>query len=209
MLPLPYAYDALEPVLDKATMEFHHDRHHMTYVANLNKALEGKPHPPLAELLRTAIKDGPVFRNSGGGVYNHNFLWLEMAPYQTGGMPSPRLAAALKDAFGSMEEFKAKFEAAGAPGARFGSGWVWLVVGKDKKLAVTSTANQDNPLMEGVDCTPGVPILTCDVWEHAYYLKYQHRRPDYIKAWWDLVNWMQVSTWYEGALLGKAPVADA
>lgn len=205
---LPYTYDALEPSIDKATMEFHHDKHHLTYVTNINKALEGKSQPPLVELQKTAIKDGAAFRNSGGGAYNHNFFWLEMAPTGQGGQPSDKLAAAIKDSFGSMDDFKAKFEAAGAPGARFGSGWVWLVMA-DGKLAITSTPNQDNPLMDGVDGTAGIPILGCDVWEHAYYLKYQYRRPDYIKAWWDVVNWNQVSAWYEDALSGKAPSADS
>jgi len=205
--PLTYAYDALEPSIDKATMEFHHDKHHLTYVTNINKALEGKTQPSILELQKTAIKDGPAFRNSGGGTYNHNFFWLEMAPKGQTGSPSDKLTAAINEAFGSMDDFKAKFEAAGAPGARFGSGWVWLVVA-DGKLAITSTPNQDNPLMDGVEGTAGIPILGCDVWEHAYYLKYQFRRPDYIKAWWDVVNWNQVSIWYEDALAGKAPVAD-
>ncbi|CAE7848606.1 sodA [Symbiodinium necroappetens] len=204
---LPYAYDALEPSIDKATMEFHHDKHHLTYVTNINKALKDKKQPPLVELQKTAIKDGAAFRNSGGGAYNHNFFWLEMAPTGTGGSPSEKLSSAIDASFGSMDDFKAKFEAAGAPGARFGSGWVWLVVTADKKLAITSTPNQDNPLMEGVEGTPGIPILGCDVWEHAYYLKYQYRRPDYIKAWWNVVNWKQVSAWYEGAMGGSAPTA--
>ena len=206
---LPYAYDALEPSIDKATMEFHHDKHHLTYVTNINKAMEGKSQPPLVELQKSAIKDGAAFRNSGGGAYNHNFFWLEMAPTGKGGKPSEKLSKAIDDSFGSMDDFKAKFEAAGAPGARFGSGWVWLVVTDDKKLAITSTPNQDNPLMDGVEGTAGIPILGCDVWEHAYYLKYQYRRPDYIKAWWDVVNWDQVSAWYEDALGGKAPTADS
>merc|ERR1719356_1018094 len=129
--PLPYAYDALEPSIDKATMEFHHDKHHLTYVTNINKALQGKEQPPLVELQKTAIQSGPAFRNSGGGAYNHNFFWVEMAPKGSGGAPSAKLSAAISEAFGSMDKFKAKFEAAGAPGARFGSGWVWLVVTKD------------------------------------------------------------------------------
>merc|ERR1740129_1063598 len=140
--PLPYAYDALEPSIDKATMEFHHDKHHNTYVVNINKALEGKDQPSLTELQKSAIKTGPAFRNSGGGVYNHDLFWLEMAPTGTGGAPSAKLASAIDEAFGSMDDFKAKFEAAGAPGARFGSGWVWLVVDSDKKLAITSTPNR-------------------------------------------------------------------
>jgi len=207
--PLSYAYDALEPAIDKETMMFHHDKHHNTYVTNINKALEGKTQPPLVELQKSAIKTGPAFRNSGGGTYNHNFFWLEMAPTGKGGAPSASLKKAIDESFGSMDEFKAKFEAAGAPGARFGSGWVWLVVDAGKKLAITSTPNQDNPLMEGVDGTPGIPVLGIDVWEHAYYLKYQYRRPDYIKAWWDVVNWNQVNAWYEDALGGKAPTTDA
>eukprot|EP00411_Alexandrium_monilatum_P058268 CAMPEP_0175500430 /NCGR_PEP_ID=MMETSP0096-20121207/6317_1 /TAXON_ID=311494 /ORGANISM="Alexandrium monilatum, Strain CCMP3105" /LENGTH=306 /DNA_ID=CAMNT_0016802471 /DNA_START=49 /DNA_END=969 /DNA_ORIENTATION=- len=206
--PLPYAYDALEPSIDKETMMFHHDKHHQTYVTNINKALEGKEQPPLLELQKSAIQTGPAYRNSGGGAYNHNFFWLEMAPKGTGGAPSEKLAAAIKEAFGSMDDFKAKFEAAAAPGARFGSGWVWLVVA-DGKLAVTSTPNQDNPLMDGVEGTQGIPILGIDVWEHAYYLKYQNRRPEYVSAWWDVVNWNQVNAWYEDALAGKAPTADS
>lgn len=202
LMPLPYAYDALEPSIDKATMEFHHDKHHNTYVTNINKALEGKTQPSLLELQKTAIQAGPAYRNSGGGTYNHNFFWQEMAPTGTGGAASSKLADAINGAFGSMDDFKAKFEAAGAPGARFGSGWVWLVVDKDSKLVITSTPNQDNPLMDGVEGTPGIPILGCDVWEHAYYLKYQFRRPDYLKAWWDVVNWKQVSSWYDDALAG-------
>jgi len=206
--PLGYAYDALEPSIDKETMTIHHDKHHNTYVVNINKALEGNDQPPLVELQKTAIQRGPAFRNSGGGVYNHDLFWLEMAPVGKGGSPSAKLAAAIDESFGSIDDFKAKFEAAGAPGARFGSGWVWLVVDADKKLAITSTPNQDNPLMEGVEGVPGIPILGCDVWEHAYYLKYQWQRPAYIKAWWDVVNWNQVSAWYEDALAGKAPEVD-
>jgi Fe-Mn family superoxide dismutase len=207
LMPLPYAYDALEPSIDKATMEFHHDKHHNTYVTNINKALEGKDQPSLLDLQKSAIKTGPGFRNSGGGTYNHNFFWLEMAPTGTGGEPSSKLAGAIEDAFGSMDAFKEKWEAAAAPGARFGSGWVWLVLA-DGKLVITSTPNQDNPLMDGVEGTQGIPILGIDVWEHAYYLKYQFRRPDYVKAWWDVVNWNQVSAWYEDALGGKAPACD-
>ncbi|CAK0824578.1 unnamed protein product [Prorocentrum cordatum] len=206
--PLGYAYDALEPSIDKATMEFHHDKHHNTYLVNINKALEGKEQPPILELQKGAIQAGPAFRNSGGGYYNHNFFWLEMAPTGTGGKPSASLEGAINEAFGSMDEFKAKFEAAGAPGARFGSGWVWLVVTADKKLAITSTPNQDNPLMDGVEGTPGIPVLGCDVWEHAYYLKYQYQRPAYMTAWWDVVNWNVVSAWYEDALNGKAPTTE-
>jgi len=201
--PLPYAFDALEPSIDKETMQIHHDKHHNTYLVNINKALEGKTQPPIVELQKGAIKAGPAYRNSGGGYYNHNFFWLEMAPKGKGGAPSAKLASAIDESFGSMDEFKKKFEAAGAPGARFGSGWVWLVLNSDKKLAITSTPNQDNPLMDGVEGTQGIPVLGIDVWEHAYYLKYQYKRPDYIKAWWDVVNWNTVSGWYEDALQGK------
>mmetsp|Transcript_52951 Transcript_52951/g.126379 ORF Transcript_52951/g.126379 Transcript_52951/m.126379 type:complete len:320 (-) Transcript_52951:110-1069(-) len=207
--PLPYAFDALEPHIDKETMQIHHDKHHNTYVVNINKALEGKTQPPLVEMQKTAIKTGPAFRNSGGGAYNHNFFWLEMAAPGTGGAPSDKLAKAIDDAFGSMDTFKEKFEAAGAPGARFGSGWVWLVVRPSGKLEITSTPNQDNPLMEGVDGGEGIPILGVDVWEHAYYLKYQWQRPAYLKAWWNVVNWNQVNAWYEGALSGKAPTTES
>jgi Fe-Mn family superoxide dismutase len=203
--PLGYAYDALEPSIDKATMEFHHDKHHNTYLTNINKALKGKDEPSILDLQKGAIKAGNAVRNNGGGFYNHNMFWTEMAPTGTGGKPSGALAAAIDKAFGSFDDMKAKFEAAGAPGARFGSGWVWLVVTKDKGLAITSTPNQDNPLMDGVEGTPGIPILGCDVWEHAYYLKYQFKRPDYIKAWWNVVNWPVVGQWYDGALQGKAP----
>jgi len=206
--PLGYAYDALEPAIDKETMTIHHDKHHNTYVVNINKALESNEQPSLVELQKTAIQRGPAFRNSGGGVYNHNLFWREMAPVGNGGRISSKLAIAIYDSFGSVDKLKAKFEAAGAPGARFGSGWVWLVVDAGKKLAITSTPNQDNPLMEGVEGVPGIPILGCDVWEHAYYLKYQWQRPAYIKAWWDVVNWNQVSAWYEDALGGKAPEVD-
>mmetsp|Transcript_15340 Transcript_15340/g.34983 ORF Transcript_15340/g.34983 Transcript_15340/m.34983 type:complete len:314 (+) Transcript_15340:80-1021(+) len=206
--PLPYDFDALEPHIDKETMQIHHDKHHNTYVVNINKALEGKTQPPLVEMQKSAIKTGPAFRNSGGGAYNHNFFWLEMAAEGTGGKPSDKLAKAIDDGFGSMDSFKEKFEAAGAPGARFGSGWVWLVVRPGGKLEITSTPNQDNPLMEGVDGGEGIPILGIDVWEHAYYLKYQWQRPAYIKAWWNVVNWNQVNAWYEGALSGKAPTTE-
>jgi len=207
--PLPFDYDALEPIIDKETMKFHHDNHHNTYIQNINKALDGQERPALVELQKAAIQSGTAIRNSGGGAYNHNFYWLGLAPVGRGGEPSDKLAAAIKEAFGSFDEFKAKFEAAGAPGARFGSGWVWLVVKADGQLAITSTPNQDNPLMDGVEGTPGIPILVCDLWEHAYYLKYQYRRPEYVKAFWSVVNWNQVNAWYDDAVMGKAPMAEA
>jgi len=207
---LPYDYDALEPSIDKETMMFHHDKHHATYIGGINKALEGSEQPPLLDLIKGAIKSGKKpYRNAGGGVWNHDFFWLEMGPASSNGKPSAKLEAAIKDAFGSMDGLKETFDTGAAPAALFGSGWAWVVVKKDGKLAFTTTANQDNPLMEGVDATEGIPVLGLDIWEHAYYLKYQNRRPDYVKAWWDVVNWNQVNTWYEGALDGKAPDVDS
>eukprot|EP00448_Togula_jolla_P009565 CAMPEP_0170594904 /NCGR_PEP_ID=MMETSP0224-20130122/14256_1 /TAXON_ID=285029 /ORGANISM="Togula jolla, Strain CCCM 725" /LENGTH=249 /DNA_ID=CAMNT_0010919007 /DNA_START=75 /DNA_END=820 /DNA_ORIENTATION=+ len=184
---LPYAYDALEPAIDKATMMVHHDKHHATYIAGINGALDPAEQPPLLDLIKGAIKSGKrPHRNAGGGVWNHDFFWLEMAAPGTGGAPSSKLAAAIDEAFGSMDGLKEKFATGAAPAALFGSGWAWVVV-KDGKLQFTTTANQDNPLMEGVDAVEGIPILGLDVWEHAYYLKYQNRRPEYIAAWWDVV----------------------
>jgi superoxide dismutase, Fe-Mn family len=190
---LPYDTAALEPHIDARTMEIHHGKHHATYVANLNKALESAPEladKPLEALLGDlasvpeAIR-GAV-RNNGGGHWNHTFFWNLMGP-NAGGAPSGDLAAAIDAAFGGFEEFQAKFQAAGL--ARFGSGWVWLCRKADKSLCICSTPNQDNPLMAGVAECPGTPILGCDVWEHAYYLNYQNRRPDYLKAWWNVVDW--------------------
>mmetsp|Transcript_17726 Transcript_17726/g.55523 ORF Transcript_17726/g.55523 Transcript_17726/m.55523 type:complete len:262 (-) Transcript_17726:330-1115(-) len=202
---LPYPYEALEPSIDAATMKIHHDKHHATYVAGLNAALEGKDQPPVAELMKGAIKSGVKgIRNSGGGVYNHDFFWEVMAPKGDGGAPSEALSAAIDKSFGSMDKMKEEWAAAATPAARFGSGWVWLIV-DGNTLKITSTPNQDNPLMDGVDADKGIPILGIDVWEHAYYLKYQNRRPEYVAAWWDVVNWNQVNTWYEGALAGKPP----
>mmetsp|Transcript_31600 Transcript_31600/g.62084 ORF Transcript_31600/g.62084 Transcript_31600/m.62084 type:complete len:279 (+) Transcript_31600:53-889(+) len=199
--PLPYDYDALEPSIDKLTMQLHHDKHHAAYIKKANAALEGKTPVSLLELQKTAMKAGPAIRNNGGGAYNHDLFWVEMAPKGKGGSPSPELAKAIDASFGSFDDFKKKFGDAAAN--RFGAGWGWLVV-SDGKLAITSTPNQDNPLMEGVDGTAGIPILGIDVWEHAYYKKYENRRPEYISAWWDVVNWNQVNTWYENALKGKA-----
>lgn len=196
---LPYAHNALEPHIDQTTMEIHHGRHHNAYITNLNNAiagnadLEGKSIEDLCKNLDAvpeAIR-GAV-RNNGGGHYNHSLFWTVMGP-NAGGAPSGKLADAINEAFGSLEAFKEAFAKAGA--TRFGSGWAWLVV-KDGKLAVTSTPNQDNPLMDG----SGTPILGCDVWEHAYYLKYQNKRPDYISAWWNVVNWDAVAANYETAL---------
>jgi len=190
--PLPYPTNALEPHIDAQTMEIHHGKHHNAYVTNLNAALEKAPEladKSLDDLLRNlnsvpeAVRT--AVRNNGGGHWNHSQFWKTMAP-NAGGAPTGKLAAAIDAAFGDFEKFKEAFQAAGA--GRFGSGWVWLV-NEGGKLAITSTPNQDNPLMEG----KSAPLLGNDVWEHAYYLKYQNRRPDYLKAWWNTVNWDEVA----------------
>lgn len=190
LAPLPYEHDALEPFIDKATMEIHHGKHHNAYVTNLNNAiagteLEGKS---LEELLANISKYSPAVRNNGGGHYNHTLFWNVMKK-DGGGKPSGELADAIDAAFGSFDEFKKLFANAGA--TRFGSGWAWLVV-VDGKLVVSSTPNQDNPLMDVAE-VKGTPILGLDVWEHAYYLKYQNRRPEYIENWWNVVNWEAVA----------------
>jgi Fe-Mn family superoxide dismutase len=200
---LPYAHDALEPHIDKTTMEIHHGRHHKAYVDNLNKAIAGNTALE-AKSLEAIIKDlsivpdairGPV-RNNGGGHWNHSFFWKIMAP-KAGGAPTGKLADDIKAAFGSFDDFKAKFEAAGV--GRFGSGWAWLVV-NGGRLEIVSTANQDNPLMgKAVAGCEGAPILGVDVWEHAYYLKYQNKRVDYLKAFWNLVDWNAVAAHYGAA----------
>ena len=201
---LPYPNDALEPSIDARTMEIHHDKHHAAYVTNLNNALKDQPAleaktveelisdlASVPEAIRTAV------RNNGGGHWNHTFFWKIMGP-NAGGKPSGPLAAAIDAAFGSFEAFQEKLQAAGV--GRFGSGWAWLSVKADKSLCICSTPNQDNPLMVGtVDCT-GTPILGVDVWEHAYYLNYQNRRPDYLKAWWNTVNWPVVESLYAEAV---------
>lgn len=196
--PLPYAEDALEPYIDAKTMSIHHDKHHAGYTNNLNNALEG--HPELAgksveeilgnlnnvdQAIRTAV------RNNGGGFANHSLFWKIMRP-DGGGMPSGDLAAAINNDLGSFEQFKDAFSKAAM--TRFGSGWAWLYVGSNGKLAVSSTPNQDTPLMEG-----NTPILGLDVWEHAYYLNYQNRRGDYVAAWWNVINWDQVAANYAAA----------
>ncbi|MEK6798798.1 MAG: superoxide dismutase [Planctomycetota bacterium] len=194
---LPYALDALEPHIDAKTMEIHHGKHHATYVAKLNEALEKCPalkSKTLDELvmnLSTVPEDirGAV-RNHGGGHFNHSLFWKNLGP-QRGGQPSGPLADAIQTTFGSFDEFKKKFSDAAV--ARFGSGWAWLCVNADGKLCVCSTPNQDNPLMKGVVDCPGKPLLGLDVWEHAYYLKYQNRRPDYIAAFWNILNWADVA----------------
>ncbi len=193
---LPYAKDALEPHIDSTTMEIHHGKHHQTYITKLNAALEG--HADLAsksiedlisnleavpESIRTAV------RNNGGGHANHSLFWKLMAP-NAGGEPTGKLAEAIQSTFGSFDAFKEKFEAAGA--GRFGSGWVWLIKNKSGGLEITSTPNQDSPVMTG-----DTPLLGCDVWEHAYYLKYQNKRPDYLKAFWNVVKWSEVASRFE------------
>lgn len=193
---LTYASDALEPNIDKATMEIHHDKHHAAYVTNLNKALEGKEDGSSIEDICKNISKYPMaVRNNGGGHYNHSLFWAVMAP-NAGGNPSGELAAAIDDAFGSFDAFKTKFAEAGT--TRFGSGWAWLIVGADGKLAVTSTPNQDNPLMDVAE-VKGTPILGMDVWEHAYYLKYQNKRPDYIAAFFNVINWTAVAERFAAA----------
>jgi Fe-Mn family superoxide dismutase len=189
--PLPYAFDALEPYIDAKTMEIHHDKHHNAYVTNLNKALESSAdlqklsiEELLAQLGKVPENIRTAVRNNGGGHLNHSMFWKLMKK-GGGGEPSGDLAGAIKGAFGSFADFKTKF--AQAASTRFGSGWAWLLV-KDGKLAVESTANQDNPIMDG-----GKGVLGLDVWEHAYYLKYQNKRPDYIEAWWNVVNWAQAA----------------
>ena len=192
---LPYAYDALEPHIDARTMEIHHSKHHQAYTTNLNAAivgtdLEGKS---IEEIL-VACKDKPAVRNNGGGFWNHNLFWEIMAP-NAGGEPTGELLSAINSAFGSFTSFKEEFAKAGA--TRFGSGWAWLCV-EGGKLVVCSTANQDNPLM-GEGCE-GTPILAMDVWEHAYYLNYQNRRPDYINAFFNVINWEVVAKKYAAAI---------
>lgn len=192
--PLPYAPDALEPAIDATTMTIHHDKHHGAYVANLNGQIKGNPQ--LAKLsldaLQGQISRFPVaVRNNGGGHWNHSQFWAVMAPAGEGGAPSAELLAAIEASFGSLQAMQTQFSQAAA--ARFGSGWAWLIRTADGGLAITSTANQDNPLMDLPEIERGTPLLGLDVWEHAYYLNYQNRRPDYISAWWDLVNWNEVN----------------
>lgn len=191
---LPYDHAALEPYIDAETMHIHHEKHHQAYVDNLNKAIAGtkNENKSLEELVKNAGTLSPAIRNNGGGHWNHSFFWQILAP-NAGGKPTGKLAAAIDEAFGSFEAFQEKFNTAGA--TRFGSGWAWLC-SKDGKLAVCSTPNQDNPLMDVAECK-GTPLLGVDVWEHAYYLKYQNKRPDYLKAFWNLVNWDKVAELYE------------
>lgn len=187
---LPYAPEALEPHIDAQTMQIHHGKHHQAYVDNLNKAIAGTEHEnkSLEELVAKAGSISPAVRNNGGGHWNHSFFWQIIGP-NAGGQPTGALSEAINSAFGSFDAFKEKFNAAAT--TRFGSGWAWLIK-KDGKLEVTSTPNQDNPLMEVAE-VKGTPILGVDVWEHAYYLKYQNRRPEYLAAFWNVVNWNKVS----------------
>ena len=188
---LPYAHAALEPHIDAATMQIHHGKHHQAYVTNLNKAIDGSPldGKTIEDILTNLDMTNMAVRNNGGGHYNHTLFWTVMAP-SAGGSPEGELAEAINAAFGSFDAFKEKFAAAGT--TRFGSGWAWLCVLKGGKVDVCSTPNQDNPLMPGTGCG-GTPILGMDVWEHAYYLHYQNRRPDYIAAFWNVVNWPEVT----------------
>ena len=191
---LPYAYDALEPNIDARTMEIHHTKHHNAYTTNLNAAvagtdMEGKT---IENILIKIKKKNMAVRNNGGGFYNHNLFWTVMAP-NGGGLPTGDLLAAIEAAFGTFDEFKASFSKAGA--TQFGSGWAWLCTHKGGKVSVCGTPNQDNPLMPGVGCG-GTPILGMDVWEHAYYLHYQNRRPDYIEAFFNVINWTEVARRY-------------
>ncbi|WP_279481418.1 superoxide dismutase [Aureimonas sp. SK2] len=197
---LGYGYDALAPAIDAKTMELHHSKHHQAFVTTLNNAAKDDPQlagQSVEELVATAGQRPAAIRNNAGGHWNHTFFWQIMAPEGQRGEPSPELAAAIDETFGSMDEFKKAFQTAGT--GRFGSGWAWLIVDSDKKLAITSTPNQDNPLMDVAE-TRGTPVLGNDVWEHAYYLTYNNRRADYLSAWWDVVNWTKVSENYAQAL---------
>ena len=197
LAPLPYAYEALEPHIDTQTMQIHHDKHHQAYVDNLNKAIAGtdNENKSLEELVKVAGTISPAVRNNGGGHWNHTFFWESLSP-ASGAAPSGKLADAISAAFGSFDAFKEKFAAAGM--TRFGSGWAWLLV-KDGKLDISSTPNQDNPLMDVAE-VKGKPVLGVDVWEHAYYLKYQNKRADYLAAFWNVVNWAKVAERFDAAM---------
>lgn len=194
---LPYATGALSSAIDKQTMEIHHGKHHQAYIDNLNKEVAKDPKlagKSLADIIGAVSKYPSAVRNNAGGHWNHSFFWEIMSPQ--GSAPSAELTAAINESFGSMDDMKAKFEEAGAK--QFGSGWAWLIVNKDGKLEITSTPNQDNPLMDDAK-VKGVPILGNDVWEHAYYLRYQNKRGDYLKTWWKIVNWEKVSQHFAAA----------
>jgi len=188
--PLPYAYDALDNYIDKTTMEIHHDKHHAAYISNLNKALEGTEgaNLPIETIIKNISKYPVAVRNNGGGHFNHDLFWQIMAP-NAGGSPSGILSDAINAEFGDIDKFREVFTTTAL--TRFGSGWAWLSVKADGKLCVCSTPNQDNPLMDIAECK-GTPILGIDVWEHAYYLKYQNKRADYINAFWNVINWKEV-----------------
>lgn len=194
---LSYATDALEPYIDKMTMEIHHDKHHAAYVKNLNDALKGSPlaGQNLEQILAKVTAKEAAIRNNGGGHYNHSLFWTLLSPQKT--TPSAKISTAINAAFGSFEAFQTKFNDAAK--TQFGSGWAWLIVKKDGKLAVINTPNQDNPLMTELVKETGTPILALDVWEHAYYLKYQNKRPDYVAAFWNVVNWNEVEKRYNAA----------
>nr|WP_106600727.1 superoxide dismutase [Chitinophaga ginsengisoli] len=196
--PLPYSYDALEPHIDKTTMEIHHDKHHGAYVKNLNDAVKGTSYENLSleEILAKVKADDKAVRNNAGGHYNHSLFWKLLSPQKT--TPSDKVKTAINSTFTSFEKFQDTFNAA-AKGV-FGSGWAWLIVTPGKKLAVISTPNQDNPLMDNIAKDRGTPILGLDVWEHAYYLKYHNVRADYVTAFWNLVNWNEVDKLYTAAI---------
>ena len=195
---LNYSFDALEPNIDTLTMQIHHGKHHAAYVTNLNKALEGNDalNKSIEDICKQISTFPVAVRNNGGGHYNHSLFWTIMKP-NGGGIPTGKLADAITKDLGGFDKFKEAFAAGGA--TRFGSGWAWLIVKADKTLAITSTPNQDNPLMDIAE-VKGTPILGMDVWEHAYYLKYQNRRPDYISAFFNVINWDEVSRRYESAV---------
>ena len=195
---LPYAYDALEPVIDATTMQIHHGRHHKAYYDNFLAAIKDNPlnGQPLETIFAHISRESAALRNNAGGYYNHNHYWNVMRPNGSNA-PSGALLDAINSTFGSVDACKAAFKDAGIK--QFGSGWAWLIVGKDGKLAITSTPNQDNPLMDTA-AVQGTPILGCDVWEHAYYLHYQNKRPDYLDAWWQIVNWDYVAELYAKAI---------
>lgn len=194
---LPYSFDALEPHIDAKTMEIHHDKHHGAYVSKLNGAVEGTPEADLSieDLMKKVGSLSGAVRNNGGGHYNHTLFWQILSP-NGGGQPSGAVAEAINSTFGSFDKFKEEFNNAAAN--RFGSGWAWLIVDGSGNLKVTSTPNQDNPVMDVAE-TKGTPILGLDVWEHAYYLKYQNKRPDYIQAFWNVINWDEVNKRYQAA----------
>lgn len=200
LAPLPYAFDALAPVIDAETMELHHGRHHQAYVNGLNAALEARPDlqgVALEDILAQVSGLPEAFRNHGGGHWNHDFFWNSMTAPGTGGAPSEALAGAIDEAFGSLDAMKEVFNRAG--GGQFGSGWAWLIVNGEGALEITATPNQDNPLMD-VASVQGTPILGNDVWEHAYYVQYRNRRADYLMAWWDVVDWSVVSARHAEAM---------